>query len=37
MKPIIDKKMCKFCDFGDKGNEGLCISKMLGGNCKFER
>jgi hypothetical protein len=32
MKKIIDKKLCKFCDFGDKRKEGECICK----NCKFE-
>jgi hypothetical protein len=37
MKDIIDKKMCKYCDFGDKKQDGLCISKMMGGNCKFEK
>jgi len=37
MKKIqIDKKLCKYCDYGDKENQNLCISKMMGGNCKFK-
>jgi len=32
MKEIIDKKLCRFCDFGDKKHDGSCILK----GCKFE-
>jgi len=35
VKVAIDKKMCRYCDFGDKDNKNLCISKMMGGNCRF--
>ena len=36
-KKMIDKIFCKNCDFGDKKNEGICISKMMGGKCKFDK
>ena len=41
MKEKIDKKLCKYCDFGDKDNIDKsdaipCLNKMMGGKCKFE-
>jgi hypothetical protein len=35
MKPKIDKKLCKFCDFGDKDKDGECLSKTMGRYCRF--
>jgi len=40
MKAKIDKKLCKFCPFGDKGNvlNGIpvCLPKTEGNGCKFD-
>ena len=38
---MVDKKLCKYCPSGDKGNvtkDGhcVCINKAFGGKCKFE-
>lgn len=38
---MVDKKLCKFCPSGDKGNmteDGhcVCINKVYGGKCKYE-
>ena len=38
---MIDKKLCKYCPSGDKGNilpDGsvVCIYKAFGGHCKYE-
>jgi len=39
-KEKIDKKLCKFCDFGDKSKKNkdkpLCLNKMFGRGCVFE-
>jgi len=41
MKAKIDKKLCKHCDFGDKGNtidgKPVCLSKTMKGNCRFDK
>ena len=37
MKAKIDKKLCKHCDFADKGNQNICINKMMGGSCRFDK
>jgi len=37
MKAKIDKKLCKYCNSADKGNANICINKMYGGNCRFDR
>lgn len=39
---MIDKKMCKYCPSGDKGNKTedghyICLYKMYGGECKFDK
>ena len=33
----IDRKLCGYCDFGDKENKNLCISRVMGGKCKFDK
>jgi len=41
MKAKIDARLCKHCDFGDKDNQidgkSLCVSKVQGGYCKFDK
>ena len=41
MKAKIDKRICKHCDFGDKGNMlknvPICLPKMDGGQCRFDK
>lgn len=41
MKAKIDGKLCIHCNFGDKGNilegKAICISKVNGGNCRFDK
>ena len=41
MKAKIDKNLCKYCEFGDKGNTlngvPICIAKMEEGNCRFDK
>jgi len=36
MKPKIDRKLCKYCDYSDKLKGNKCLSEQLGGKCKFE-
>ncbi len=39
MKVKVDKKLCMFCNFADKGNiidgQPVCLSKMMGNGCRF--
>jgi len=37
IKAKIDKRLCKYCDFWDRENEGICLAKIMGGNCRFDR
>jgi len=37
MKAKIDKKLCKYCIYSDKENSNICISKIYGGNCRFDK
>jgi len=37
MKAKIDKKLCKFCEFADKGNANICLPKIMGNGCKFDK
>jgi len=37
MKAKIDKKLCKYCDYADKDNDNICLSKVYKGNCKFDK
>jgi hypothetical protein len=35
MEKILNKKICIFCDYGDKAKDGECIVKKFGGKCKI--
>jgi hypothetical protein len=41
MKAKIDKKLCRYCEFGDKAHtingKVVCLPKMLGNGCKFDK
>jgi hypothetical protein len=37
MKAKIDKKLCEYCDISDKENQNICLNKMMGGNCRFDK
>ena len=41
MKAKIDKKLCNFCEFGDKDNKingkPVCLAKAMEGQCRFDK